>query len=87
MDKMYNATESFEETSLKRELDRKERCLRKHQSDAAHWRQLCRKAEQKLSNVGQEARNRGLIEGLGYGLILGAAAVYAEAFIWKKLLK
>lgn len=89
MDK-YNATESYEQRhiwTLEGKLNRAEKSARKHQSDAAHWQRLCHKAEAKLAEIGQQARDRGLMEGLGYGLILGAAAVYAEALIWKKLLK
>lgn len=73
--------------ALERDLQRAERSAKKHQSDAKHWRRLCRKAEEKLGTIAQEARNRGLFEGLGYGLILGASAVYAEALIWKRIFK
>ena len=80
-------TETTQIQKLERELERVEKNARKFQCRADSYRHQLRKAEKQLATIGQEARNRGLMEGLGYGLVLGAAAVYAEALIWKRIFK
>lgn len=85
MDNMYNTKITDDE--LQKELQRAERRARRFQSQADRWCSACKKAEQRLAEIGQEARNHGLIEGLGYGILLGASAVYAEAFIWRRIFR
>lgn len=92
MDK-YNATESTYEQQQQRiwtlegKLKRAERSARKHQSDADHWMTLCRKAESKLAEIGQEAHDKGLLEGIGYGLMIGSLATIIDCVFWKRIFK
>lgn len=86
--RMYNADNQQNKIwELEGKLKRAEKSAQKHRSDAAHWQKLCHRAEAKLADIGQQARDRGLMEGLGYGMMIGCAATIIDMMFWRKLLK
>lgn len=90
--KMYNTANTTQDQKqqiwiLEGRLRRAEKSAQKHQSDASHWMSLCRKAEAKLADIGQEAYDRGYVRGIGVGLMVGCVATIIDAKFWKKILK